>query len=84
MQGNAEADEDFVGGRDRVGYVVDISGTEGPYIVEVELMYQPIGYRWAHNLGDQEAEEIERFIRYYEEMADSSAVTLASAKAVAD
>ena len=84
VHGSAEADEDFVGGRDRVGYVVDISGTEGPYIVEVELMYQPIGYRWAHNLGDQEAEEIERFIGYYEEMADSSAVTLASAKAVAD
>jgi len=37
-----------------------------------------------HNLGDHEAEEIERFIGYYEEMAESSAVVLASANAVAD
>ena len=84
VHGSAEADENFVGGRDRIGYVVDVSGAEGPFIVDVELVYQPIGYRWAHNLGDHEAEEIERFIGYYEEMADRSAVVLASAKAVAE
>jgi hypothetical protein len=84
VHGSAEADDDFVGGRDRIGYMVDVSGTEGPFIVDVELMYQPIGYRWAHNLGDQEAEEIERFIGYYEEMADRSAVVLASTKAATE
>ncbi len=84
VHGSAEADDDFVGGRDRIGYMVDVSGTEGPFIVDVELKYQPIGYRWAHNLGDQEAEEIERFIGYYEEMAGSSAVVLASTKVIAD
>jgi len=84
VHGGAEGDDDFVGGRDRVGYTVDVSGAEGPFIVDAELMYQPIGYRWAHNLGDQEAEEIERFIGYYEEMAGSSAVVLANAKAIAD
>jgi len=84
VRGGASEDDDFVGGRDRVGYVVDVSGAEGPFIVDVELMYQPIGYRWAHNLGDHEAEEIERFIGYYEEMAGSSAVVLARAKAIAD
>ena len=84
VHGGAEADDDFVGGRDRVGYVVDVSGAEGPFIVDVELMYQPIGYRWAHNLGDHEADEIQRFIGYYEEMSESSAVVLARAKAIAD
>jgi hypothetical protein len=84
VHGCATEDVDFVGGRDRVGYVVDVSAAEGPFIVDVELIYQPVGYRWAHNLGDQEAEEIERFIGYYEEMAESSAVVLASAKTVAD
>ena len=84
VRGGAESDNDFVGGRDRVGYVVDVSGAEGPFIVDAELWYQPVGYRWAHNLGDQEAEEIERFIGYYEEMAGSSAVVLARAKAIAD
>lgn len=84
VHGGAESDEDFVGGRDRVGYVVDVSGAEGPFIVDVELMYQPIAYRWAHNLGDHEAEEIERFIGYFDEMADSSSVILADAKAIAE
>ena len=84
VHGGAGADEDFVGGRDRIRYTVDVSEAEGPFIVDVELMYQPVGYRWAHNLGDHEAEEIERFIAYYEEAADSSAVVLASAKAIAE
>ncbi len=63
--------------------MVDVSEAEGPFIVGAELMYQPVGYRWAHNLGDQEAEEIGRFIGYYEEIADSSAV-LANAKAATE
>ena len=74
---------DFVAGHDRVGYGVDISGAEGP-CRRTGLMYQPIGYRWAINLGDQKAEEIERFIGYYEEMAGSSSVILAGAKAIAE
>jgi hypothetical protein len=84
VHGAAGGDEDFVGGRDRVGYAVDVSSVEGPFIVDAELMYQPVGYRWAHNLGDQEAEEIERFIAYYEEAAHRSAVVLAGAKAIVE
>ena len=77
-------EDDFTGGGDRVRYVVDTGGAQGPFSVEVELWYQPIGYRWAHNLSDQEAPEIERFIGYYEEMAGSSSIVLAGAKAIAD
>ena len=84
IHGKAAADEDFVGGRDRIRYTVDVSQAKGPFIVDVELMYQPIGYRWAHNLGDQQAEEIERFISYFNETADRSATVLASAKAATE
>jgi hypothetical protein len=84
VHGGARDDEDFVGGRDRVGYFVDVSGAEGPFIVETELWYQPIAYRWALNLGDQQAEEIERFIGYYQEVAGSSAVILAGAKNIVE
>ena len=69
---------------DRIQYEVAVTGAEGPLSVTAELWYQPIGYRWAHNLSDQQADEIDRFVRYYEEMADSSAVVLASAKIVAE
>ncbi len=84
VRGNAEEDTNFVGGGDRVVYLVDVSSAEGPFIVDAELLYQPIGYRWAHNLGDREAAEIERFIGYYDEVAGSSAVRLAGAKVVTD
>jgi len=84
VHGGAGADETFVGGGDRVGYVVDVSEAEGPFVVEAELWYQPIAYRWALNLGDQKADEIERFVGYYKEAAGSSAVVLSGAKAIAE
>ena len=34
----------------------------GPFTVEVELRYQPIGYRWAHNLERYDAPEPKRFV----------------------
>jgi hypothetical protein len=77
VNGRATKDDDFVGGGDRIRYLVDVSAAKGPFTIEAELWYQPIGYRWAHNLGDQQADEIERFVRYYDEMASVSAVTLA-------
>ena len=48
--GDAAADADFAGGRDRVRYVVNVGAAEGPYQVDAELRFQPIGYRWAQNL----------------------------------
>lgn len=84
VHGAAHDDADFVGSGDRIGYRVATGGAQGPLIVEAELWYQPIGYRWAHNLGDKQADEIERFIGYYTEMADSSAVVLVSTKVVAE
>ena len=40
-------DADFVGGGDRVRYSSIRQRGDGPVPVEVELRYQPIGYRWA-------------------------------------
>jgi hypothetical protein len=43
-------------------------------------MYQPIAFRWAQNLKQQEAEEIDRFVGYYEAMSDRSWKVLARAE----
>ena len=51
-------------------------------VLKAELWYQPIGYRWAHNLADREAEEIDRFIGYYRETASISAVVIANASVI--
>jgi hypothetical protein len=77
VRGRAAADPDFVGGTDRVRYSVNLAGAEGPFDVRAELWYQPIAYRWARNLGLQQAEEIQRFLGYYDSLADVSGTVLA-------
>jgi hypothetical protein len=81
VRSSAGEDDDFIGGADRIRYEVDLAGTPGPLTVTVELRYQSIAFRWAQNLRQQRAAEIDRFLSYYESMADVSAVTLASATA---
>jgi hypothetical protein len=79
VRGEALADADFGGGEDRIRYTVPIAGRAGPFRVEVELLYQPIGFRWAHNLQPYAADETRRFVSYYEAMAQDGATALARA-----
>jgi len=74
--GGASDDGDFIGGFDRVVYEVALD-TAGPLTVSAELWYQPIGYRWAHNLADTDSAETDRFVGYYEAQAANSAALLA-------
>jgi hypothetical protein len=81
VHGSAAEDADFVGGSDQVRYSVTIANGGGPFTVTAELLYQPIGYRWANNLKHYNAAEPLRFTGYYDSMAAGSAATLASAQA---
>jgi hypothetical protein len=65
-----------------VQYVVAVPGAEGPFDIEVELRYQPIGFRWAQNLRRYDAPEPQRFVSYFNSMAASSSVVLARAVAL--
>jgi hypothetical protein len=78
VYGGAAADPDFGAGGDRTRYRVPVSGS-GPYQVDVELRYQSIGFRWAHNLERYQAPEPARFVRYYREGAAESSVVVAAA-----
>jgi hypothetical protein len=79
VHGSAAQDTDFTGGEDRLMYSVPLGAAPGPYRLEVELWYQPIGYRWAHNLTEKDSEETKRFVAYYKTMAPASAVMLTKA-----
>jgi hypothetical protein len=82
VRGAARDDADFVGGGDRVRYRVELGdAARGPLLVEAELLYQSIGYRWADNLREYSSEETQRFGRYYADNAAASAVRLAAATA---
>jgi hypothetical protein len=79
--GDAAEDPNFTDAGSVVQYSVSTGGAQGPFCVEAELWYQPIGFRWAHNLGSYKAAEPQRFVGYYDSMASSTAVLLARADA---
>jgi hypothetical protein len=82
VHGEAEQDPDFGSGGDRVSYRVDVGQARAPTLrVEVALLYQSIGFRWAENLRAYDAAETQRFVRYYTESAAGSSVMLASERA---
>jgi hypothetical protein len=65
IRGEARDDPDFVGGSDRILLDVPLSGTRRvPYTVTVEVLFQPLGYRWIENLRQSEGAEVMDFLRY--------------------
>ncbi|MEJ2237921.1 MAG: hypothetical protein P8X82_06455 [Gemmatimonadales bacterium] len=81
VRGNAADDADFAGGSDRVRYSAGVSGAAGPYTIAVELLYQPISYRWARNLAEYDEFEPQRFVRYYDSMSSATHQLVASTSA---
>ena len=55
-----------------------------PYTIEVELLFQPIGYRWIENLRSAEGPEIERFLRYTATISNEPVVVGRAEAAVAE
>jgi hypothetical protein len=81
VRGSALTDRDFVGGSDRVRYRIVTGAAIGPFSASVELRYQPIAYRWAHNLATYDAPEPQSFVRYYQELAPGSSTIVAQTEA---
>ena len=81
VKGEAAADPDFTAGSCTTRYDLSTNGAAGPFHVSVEFLYQPIGYRWAHNLASYQAAEPQQFVRDYDQAAAHSAVVLAHAEA---
>jgi hypothetical protein len=79
--GKALNDPNFTGGGDLLRYSVSLGSAQGPFGVKVELWYQPIGFRWAHNLVPYDAMETRRFVGYYDSIPSATAEVLAHAEA---
>jgi hypothetical protein len=80
VHGGAADDPAFNDKGSLVRYVVSTSSAAGPFKVEAELWYQPIGFRWAHNLAPYKAAEPQRMVGYYEQASTKSATVLARAE----
>lgn len=79
--GDAADDPNFTDAGDSVHYSVALADAQGPFQIEAELWYQPIGFRWAHNLAAYDAPETKRIVGYYDSMPSASALVLARAQA---
>jgi hypothetical protein len=79
--GDAAQDPDFTGKGSLVRYSASVEPSAGPFHIEAELWYQPIGFRWAHNLAPYRAEEPQRLVSYYNSQASGSAVVLVKTEA---
>jgi hypothetical protein len=78
--GEAFNDRGFIGGSDRVRYSADLKGAKGPFTIEAQLWFQPVGYRWASNLRNYDnAAEPRRFSSYFTAMQNETAKMLAHA-----
>ena len=78
--GDAAADPGFTDRGSKVRYVVPTGAAPGKLTVVAELWYQPIGFRWAHNLSPYKASEPQRMVKYYDTVAPDSAIILARAQ----
>jgi hypothetical protein len=81
VTGDAADDPNFSDAGNLVRYSVSLGNAPGPFHVEVELWYQPIGYRWAHNLSAYKAMEPQRWVEYYDASPADTAIVLAHAAA---
>jgi len=80
VHGEARADPDFADGADHVRLRVPAGQGTPPFTVEAELLYQPIGYRWAENLRAVPGAEPRAFTRVYDSLAKLSWQRLARAE----
>jgi hypothetical protein len=80
--GDAAQDPNFTDKGNLVRYSAPVDPSSGPFHIEAELWYEPIGFRWAHNLASYQAQEPQRLVDYYESMASGAAVMLARAEII--
>ncbi len=65
-QGEATKDAGFSAGSHRLSLNLDLSKAQGPFTLEVNLLYQTVAYRWAENLTLQKGAEIAAFEKFYD------------------
>lgn len=67
VNGQALADENFLGGGDEIVYRIELEDAQGPLTVQAEVLLQTIGYRWAENHRLEDIVESETFMHFYDQ-----------------
>jgi hypothetical protein len=77
VYGQAAADANFVGGSDLVTYQVNVTGAQGPFTINAELLYDPLTYRFIQDMVSDRTSLTERFNGYYQQ-ADKTPLRVAA------
>lgn len=80
-QGKAAADANFAPGSHLLSLQLPLGQAQGPFTLEVNLLYQTVAYRWAQNLIAQPGAEVSRFAQFYAALPNLP-LSAASASAV--
>lgn len=75
--GEAAGDEDFAAGGDKILYRIDLGNAQGPFSLQVELLFQSISFRWAEKFRGEDNPEGREFYGYANKI-DNLPVTVAS------
>jgi hypothetical protein len=82
VQGAAASDGNYVGGEDRVTYEIDLGSATVPLTVRAELLFQPLSYRFAMDLREDDTALVERFSRYYDTVDRAPALAASAQKTI--
>ena len=75
MVGDAVRDPDFDAAGDTLRYQIDTSSAQGPFRVQVEVLYQSIGYRWGEKFrAENDNPEGAEFYGYMETTSNAPVV----------
>lgn len=77
--GAAGTDDSFTAGGDRVRYRIRVPPGRRTARIDVELRYQPIAYRWAHNLEAYTSAETSKFLSFFRAMESNTSTVVATA-----
>jgi hypothetical protein len=75
-KGEAEEDENFIGGSDTVLYRINTKGFKGPFTITVELRYQSVSYSFFKDLikDADKSQYIKRFQNLYNKKSNTGIV----------
>jgi hypothetical protein len=74
VRGEARDDLNFLDTGDRLDLALRLESPQAPLTLSVELLYQSIGFRWAENLRQTKAQEVERFLGFYDGLPNTPVV----------
>lgn len=84
VRGLALEDPDFIDGRDRIQYSMDLGNAQGPFRVGVEVLYQSIASGWLADMAGLDQQTVQRFLDLVDQLPNTPALAAQEIVSVGD